>query len=35
MLELAADGLYRLEYESGQEWARRAVAAADLSATKR
>ena len=28
MLELAADALYRLEYESGQEWARRAVAAA-------
>ena len=28
MLELAADALYRLEYESGQDWARRAVAAA-------
>ena len=28
MLELAADALYRLEYESGQEWSRRAVAAA-------
>ena len=28
MLELAADAVYRLQYESGQEWAARAVAAA-------
>ena len=29
MLELAADGVYRLQYEAGQEWAERAVAAAE------
>ena len=28
MLELAADALYRLQYESGQDWATRAVTAA-------
>ena len=29
MLELAADAVYRLRYEPGQEWAERAVAAAE------